>query len=401
MLHLNLDLTAQEPIPPAGVQAALALLQSGKLHRYGEASGVPAEAAQLEAEFAASLGLRYAIGLNSCGSTLFLALKALGVQPGDAVLSNCFTLAPVPGAVAHAGARLVLVDVTDDLTIDLDDLARKAATGAARVLLLSHMRGHICDMVKLMAICERHGIAVIEDCAHTMGAAWAGRATGTWGKIGCFSVQSYKHANGGEGGLLVTNDEDMAAQVILYSGSYMHWRAHAVRPADAVFERWKYTTPNFSLRMSNLVAAIVRPQLGASLLDRCRRWNQRHDWLAAGLAELPNVRLPVRAADEQYVQSSIQFLVQNFDATQMAAFIAAAAQRGLNIKWFGAPEPLGFTSAWHHWHYATEQQTLPNAARVLAGLCDIRIPLTLTEDDCRSIVAVIRAAFDEMCIIGS
>ena len=401
MLRLNLDLTAQEPIPPAGVQAALALLQSGKLHRYGEASGVPAEAAQLEAEFASSLGLRYAVGLNSCGSTMFLALKALGVKPSDAVLSNCFTLAPVPGAVAHAGARLVLVDVTDDLTIDLDDLARKAAMGDARVLLLSHMRGHICDMVKLMAICDRYGIAVIEDCAHTMGAAWAGRATGTWGKIGCFSVQSYKHANGGEGGLLVTNDDDIAAQVILYSGSYMHWRAHAVRPADDVFERWKYTTPNFSLRVSNLVAAIVRPQLGASLADRCRRWNLRHDWLAAGLAELLNVRLPVRAADEQYVQSSIQFLVQGFDTTQMTAFIAAAAQHGLNIKWFGAPEPLGFTSAWSHWRYATEPQTLPNAARVLAGLCDIRIPLTLTQDDCRSIVAVIRAALDEMCIIGS
>jgi dTDP-4-amino-4,6-dideoxygalactose transaminase len=387
-----IDLTAQEPIPEAGVHAALALLQSGKLHRYGEASGVPAEAAQLEAEFAASLGRRYCIGVNSCGSTMFLALKGLGVKPGDAVLSNCFTLAPVPGAVAHAGARLVLVDVTDDITIDLDDLERKAARGDARVLLLSHMRGHIADMPRLVAICQRHGVALIEDCAHTMGAGWAGQLTGTFGMAGCFSLQSYKHANGGEGGLLVTDDDDLAAQAILFSGSYMHWRAHTARPADAVFERWKYVTPNFSLRMSNLVAAIVRPQLGAALADRCRRWNERHDRLAAGLGQLHGVRLPRRPSQEQYVQSSIQFLLPGRDAAAMERFVAAAAARGVNIKWFGAPEPLGFTSAWTHWRYADMAQQLPQAARVLAGLCDLRIPLALTMADCDGIVAVLAQA---------
>lgn len=387
-----LDLTAQEPLPPAAVQAALALLQSGKLHRYGEASGVPAEAALLEAEFAAALKRRYCVGLNSCGSTMFVALKALGVQAGDVVLSNCFTLAPVPGAIAHAGAQLSLVDVTDDLTIDLADLERKAARGDARVLLLSHMRGHIADMAALTAICQRHGIAVVEDCAHTMGAAWAGRPTGTWGRVGCFSVQSYKHANGGEGGLLVTDDDDVAAQAILMSGSYMHWRGHAVRPADDVFERWKYTTPNFSLRLSNLVAAIVRPQLGEALADRCRRWNERHDWLATGLARLPGVRLPQRPPQEQYVQSSIQFLLTGFDAAQMAQFVQAAAALGLNVKWFGAPEPQGFTSAWTHWRFAATDQALPNAARVLAGLCDVRIPLTLSRADCEAIVAVVGQA---------
>ena len=389
-----IDLTAQEAIPPEGVQAALALLASGKLHRYGEASSVPAEAALLEAEFAQSLGRRYAVGMNSCGSTMFIALKTLGVKPGDTVLSNCFTLAPVPGAVAHAGARLTLVDVTDDLTIDLDDLDRKAAEGAARVLLLSHMRGHIADMPRLMAICDRHGVAVIEDCAHTMGAGWAGRATGTWGQVGCFSLQSYKHANGGEGGLLVTDDDDIAAQAILYSGSYMHWRAHAVRPGDEVFERWKYVTPNFSLRMSNLVAAIVRPQLGESLADRCRRWNERHDWLAAALAALPGVRLPRRAPEEQYVQSSIQFLLSGFSAERMAAFVAAAAERGVNLKWFGAPVPVGFTSAWSDWRYLPGEQDLPQAARVMAGLCDLRIPLTLSRADCTHIAEVIAAAID-------
>jgi dTDP-4-amino-4,6-dideoxygalactose transaminase len=387
-----IDLTAQEPIPDAGVRAALALLHSGKMHRYGEASGVPAEAALLEAEFAASLGRRYAVGMNSCGSTMFVALKCLDVGPGDAVLSNCFTLAPVPGAIAHAGATLRLVDVTDDLTVDLADLERKAAAGGAKVLLLSHMRGHIADMARVVEICARHRIALVEDCAHTMGAGWDGRPTGSFGAVGCFSLQSYKHANGGEGGLLVTDDDDIAARAILYSGSYMHWRGHQVRPSDAVFERWKFLTPNFSLRLSNLVAAIVRPQMGAALADRCARWNERYRWLAEGLARLPGAYLPKRPPQEQYVQSSIQFLLREHSAAQMQRFVTAAAEGGVNVKWFGADEPLGFTSNWTSWRYADVRQDLPNAARVLAGLCDVRIPLTLSRDDCAAIVRVLAGA---------
>ncbi|MBL8341245.1 MAG: aminotransferase class I/II-fold pyridoxal phosphate-dependent enzyme, partial [Rubrivivax sp.] len=348
---LTLDLTQQEPIPPAGVQAALALLSNGKLHRYGETGGPPSEASALEAEFAAELGARYCVAMNSCGSTMFVALKAAGVMPGDAVLSNCFTLAPVPGAIAHAGARPVLVDVTDDFTIDLDDLERKAAASGAKTLLLSHMRGHVCDMAALAAICQRHGVQFIEDCAHTMGAAWGGRATGTWGRAGCFSLQSYKHANSGEGGLLVTDDEDVAARAILYSGSYMLYRSHLARPADEVFERWKYLTPNFSLRMSNLAAALARPQLGAVLKDRCRRWNERYAWLAGALEDTPHLRLPHRPPQEQYVASSLQFSLVDLSRAQLARAIERCAARGVHIKWFGADEPVGFTSAWSHWRF--------------------------------------------------
>jgi dTDP-4-amino-4,6-dideoxygalactose transaminase len=377
---IDVDLTQQESIPDAGVQAALALMASGKLHRYGEVGGKPSEASALEAEFARELGARFCVAMNSCGSTMFVAL----------------TLAPVPGALAHAGARPVLVDVTDDFTIDLADLDRKAAASGAKTLLLSHMRGHICDMNALLAICRRHGIQLIEDCAHTMGAGWAGKATGTWGRAGCFSLQSYKHANSGEGGLLVTDDEDVAAQAILFSGSYMLYRSHVARPADEVFERWKYLTPNFSLRMSNLAAAVVRPQLGAVLADRCRRWNERYRWMCEALAGVPLLRLPHRPPEEQYVASSIQFSLVDCSRAQIARFIATCAERGVHIKWFGADEPVGFTSVWQHWRYFGEPQSLPNAERVLGGLCDMRLPLTLTRTDCATLAGVIRDAAARM-----
>ncbi len=390
--QLALDLTQQEPIPAAGIAAAMALMVSGKLHRYGETGGKPSEVSALEAEFARELGVKYCVAMNSCGSTMFVALKSAGVKPGDAVLSNCFTLAPVPGAIAHAGARPVLVEVTDDYTIDLDDLKRKAAQSGAKTLLLSHMRGHICDMPALMAICQHHGVQLIEDCAHTMGAAWAGRATGTWGRAGCFSLQSYKHANSGEGGLLATDDDDIAAQAILFSGSYMLYGTHQSRPADEVFERWKYLTPNFSMRMGNLAAALARPQLGALLADRGRRWNERYGWVAAALADAPHLRLPQRPAAEQYVASSIQFSLMDLAREQIKRFLRAAAERGVHVKWFGADEPVGFTSVWTHWRYFGTPQSLPNAQRVLGGLCDLRLPLTLTQVDCEAIAGAIRGA---------
>ena len=389
-LHLDLDLTEQEPIGDAGVRSALALMASGKLHRYGEVGGKPSEVSALESEFAAELGVRYCVAMNSCGSTMFVALKASGVQPGDKVLTNCFTLAPVVGAIAHAGARPVLVDIRDDYTIDVDDLGRKAAASGARTLLLSHMRGHIGDMDAIADTCRRQGLRLVEDCAHTMGAAWNGRPTGTWGLVGCFSLQSYKHANAGEGGLLATDDEDLAAQAILLSGSYMLYRSHVSRPGDEVFERWKYVTPNLSLRMGNLPAAIARPQLGAVLADRCRRWNERYRWLEAALEGVAHVWMPVRPPKEQFVASSLQFSLVDMTHAQRRRFIDAAAQRGLHVKWFGAEEPAGFTSVWTHWRFAGEPQTLPRAEKVLAGLCDLRLPLTLTQGDCLDIATVIR-----------
>ena len=141
------------------------------------------------------------------------ALRALQVGPGDPVLSNAFTLAPVPGAIASVGARPVFVEVTEDLTIDLAHLERQAVESGAKVLLLSHMRGHVCDMEALMALCDRLRITVIEDCAHTMGATWRGIPSGRHGRIGCYSMQTYKHINSGEGGFLITDDPEVAARL--------------------------------------------------------------------------------------------------------------------------------------------------------------------------------------------
>ena len=136
--------TQQEPIPDDGNEAALAVLRHGRLLRYNTAPGEVAETALLEEEFAALTGAKYALAVASGGYAMATALRAMGVGHGDPVLSNAFPLAPVPGAIAAVGATPVFVEVTEALTIDLDHLARCIAATGARVLLLSHMRGHVC-----------------------------------------------------------------------------------------------------------------------------------------------------------------------------------------------------------------------------------------------------------------
>jgi dTDP-4-amino-4,6-dideoxygalactose transaminase len=394
---LGVDLGMPPPIPESGRRRVMELLETGLLHRYAEARSVGEDVAALEEEFAQSLGRKYAIGLNSCGSTMFLSLLATGVKAGSRVLMNSFTLAPVPGAVAHAGGEHILVEITDDLVIDLDDLDRKARESGARHLLLSHMRGHIADMDAVVDICRRHDIVLIEDCAHSQGAKWAGRPTGTFGATGCFSFQSYKHVNTGEGGVLATDDDDIAARAILYSGSYMLYGQHRARPPKAAFERWKLCTPNYSLRMSNIVAALARSQLPL-VEERARKWNDSHDRIAAGVSSLPGVTLPKRPQAESYVQSSIQFTVSNLDDHSFTRFLDGCKSRGVFIKWFGAKEPAGFTSQSRSWAYIADPHTPSTTARILDRLCDMRIPLSLEPGDCMRVVSIIGSELERVTV---
>lgn len=379
--------TQQEPIPDEAIEAALAVLRHGRLHRYNLAKGELGETALLEQEFAAQTGARYCLAVASGGYALATALRAVGVKPGDAVLTNAFTLAPVPGAIASVGARPVFVGVTESLTIDLDDLAAKA--GVARVLMLSHMRGHLCDMDRLMQICDAAGITVIEDCAHTMGAAWNGVPSGRQGAVGCYSCQTYKHVNSGEGGLLVTDDEEIAARAVMMSGSYMLYERHLAAPGPEVFERIKYHTPNISGRMDNLRAAILRPQLRA-LATQVARWNERYQRIEAGLRGTPGLSVIERPDVETYVGSSIQFLLLDWVAEKVQEALRRCAARGVELKWFGTPEPVGFTSRYDSWRYA-DSAPMPASDRVLAGIIDMRVPLTFSLEDCDLIARIIRA----------
>jgi dTDP-4-amino-4,6-dideoxygalactose transaminase len=380
------DFTLQEPLCDEGIERAVDILKSGKLHRYNVAPGEKGEAALLEEDFAAYMGKKYCLSCASCGSAMYLALKSLGVKAGDKVLCNAYTLAPVPGAIENAGAEIELVEIIDDYTIDLDDLQRKA-TGA-KWFLLSHMRGHMTDMERLMKICRDNGLVLIEDCAHTMGASWDGKKSGTFGAVSCFSTQTYKHINSGEGGLMVTDDPQVIGRAIIHSGSYMLYERHTARPGLEVFEPLRTIVPNYSCRMDNLRAAILRPQL-QQLDQQCIRWNSRYKILEDGLRQIAGIHCPERDLREYYVGSSIQFSLPGRDPETIQAFLCNCMDRGVELKWFGNKEPVGFTSAYSSWNYFRELPTLPNTDRILSTMCDMRIPLTFDGEDCQLILDII------------
>ncbi len=205
-----------EPIPEAARAEIERLLASGDLFRYTASEAAPVTL--LEAEFAELLGSRYALAVSSCSAALFLSLKALDLPRGAKVLIPAFTFAAVPSAVIHADCVPVLVEVGANFRIDMADFAARL-TGDIAAVLISHMRGHTSDMDAIMTLCDARGIPVIEDAAHSLGTLWNGRMIGTIGKLGCFSFQSYKLVNAGEGGILVTDYPELAARALIMSGA--------------------------------------------------------------------------------------------------------------------------------------------------------------------------------------
>ena len=381
------NFTQQEPIPEAGIEAALKVMRHGRLHRYNTSGDEISETALLEEEFAQTTGAKYCLAVASGGYAIGAALRALQVAPGEAVLTNAFTLAPVPGAIASLGAKPVFVETNDSLTVDTDHLIDQAKSSKARVLILSHMRGHQPDMHRMTALADDLGLTIVEDCAHTMGGSWGGMPSGRHGRIACYSAQTYKHINSGEGGLLTTDDPVLAARAIILSGSYMLYDRHRAAPPAEVFEALRDVTPNISGRMDNLRAAILRPQL-ADLATQVARWAALHDTMEEGLGNLPELKLIDRDPGLVRVGSSFQFRLPAHSGEEISDMLARCAARGVELKWFGADRALGYTSRYRHWAYA-DVPDLPQTDRVLATLLDMRLPLTFSTDDCAKIARII------------
>ncbi|MGB0689869.1 MAG: DegT/DnrJ/EryC1/StrS family aminotransferase [Candidatus Puniceispirillum sp.] len=387
-VSFNKPFTQQEAIPEDGIARAVEIMRSGRLHRYNLVAGEDNEASLLEQEYATWQEVDYCIAVTSGGYAIQLAMRVCGVKPGDKVLANAYTLAPVPGAIHNVGGVPILVDIDDNYHIDMDDLDAKAASSGAKYLLLSHMRGHIADMDRVVEICESHGITLIEDCAHTMAAKWRGVRSGNFGKVAAFSTQTYKHMNSGEGGFLTTNDPEIAARAIVSSGSYMLYGRHGAVPAEEVFEKVKLISPNYSGRMDHMRAALLRAQL-PHIEEKAAQWNARYDLLHRRFSQMQGVSIPERKQVEAYVGSSIQFRADALTREQIPEFIAACNARGAELKWFGDDEPKAFTSRYDSWKYIDDIPHLPNTHKVLANTLDMRIPLTFDEDDCTIIADII------------
>ena len=375
-----------EPIPEAARAEIDRLLASGDLFRYtAETSPV----ALLEAEFAEHLGSRYALAVSSCSAALFLSLKALDLPPGARVLIPAFTFAAVPSAVVHADCVPVLVEVGEDYRIDLADF--EAKLDGASAILISHMRGHTSDMDAIMALATARGLPVVEDAAHSLGTTWGGRNIGTIGDVGCFSFQSYKLVNAGEGGILVTDDAEIIARAVIMSGAYEHnWKKHKV--VSNRMAEWQNRLPLYNMRMQNLSAAVIRPQI-PEIARRVRDGRANHDHVADRLNATGLLHVPQALPPEERAPDSIQFNLIGFTDGETRAFQAAAKARGVSVQVFGMSEDNA--RAFWNWRFLGEVADLPRTRAMLMRACDCRLPARLTRADLDFIADALASAAAE------
>ena len=371
-----------EPIPASAMAEIERLLSSGDLFRYTAPEGSPV--ALLEGEFAELMGARYALAVASCSAALFLSLKALDLPRGGKVLIPAFTFAAVPSAVVHAECEPVLVEVGENYRVDMDDFAAKLPGAGA--VLISHMRGHTSDMDAILALCDAAGVPVVEDAAHSLGTTWHGRKIGTIGKIGCFSFQSYKLVNAGEGGMLITDDPELAARCVIMSGAYEHnWKKHP--GLQNSYMLWQNKLPLYNMRMQNLSAAVIRPQL-PEVAGRVAKGRAGHDRVAERLNQSAYLAVPPPLAPEERAPDSIQFnLTGNWSDADARRFQAEAKRRGITVQIFGLSEDNA--RAFWNWQFLGEAPDLPKTRAMLMRAGDVRLPTRLTDDELDFIAAAI------------
>ena len=368
-----------EAIPEQALVEISRMLKSGDLFRYTSSEASPV--ALLEAEFAQMMGSKFALAVSSCSAALFLSLRALQLPRDAKVLIPAFTFAAVPSAVVHAECTPILVEVGDNYRVDMADFAAKL-DDSIKAVIISHMRGHTSDMDAIMALCDAKNIPVIEDAAHSLGTTWDGKNIGTMGVIGCFSFQSYKLINSGEGGILITDDADLIAQMIIMSGAYEHnWKKHPV--VHDRFEFWQNKLPLYNLRLQNLSAAVARAQI-PDVPNRVSSGLKNHDYVADQLNKTPYFTVPDALAPESRAPDSIQFNLDGFTDEETLAFADETKKRGMGVQIFGLSKDNA--RAFWNWKFIDETPVLPQTRAMLMRACDVRLPARLKQDELDFIV---------------
>lgn len=306
-----LDLGAQyEPIRDAVVDAVTRIVDTQQFI-------LGHEVAEFEAEVAAYLGARHAIGVSSGTDALLVAMMALGIQPGDDVIVPTYSFFATAGCVSRLGARPVFVDI-DPVSCNLDiDQVRQAITPRTRAVIPVHLYGQAADMDALLAVAGEAALPVIEDAAQAIGATYHGRAAGTLGRFGCFSFYPSKNLGAaGDAGLVTTNDDALAARVRML-------RVHGAQ------RTYHHEQIGGNFRMAAIQAAVLRVKLRhLDAWTEARRGNaDRYRALFPALAPGVPVTLPVELPGRRHIYN--QFVVRAARRDQLKAWLQ---ERGVGCE---------------------------------------------------------------------
>jgi len=365
-------------IGDAEIEEVIASLKSGWL-------GTGPKVARFEADFATYKEAAHAVAVSSCTAALHLSMLAAGLEPGDEVITTPLTFCATANAIIHAGATPVLADV-DPITQNIDPaMVESKITGRTRAILPVHFAGRPCDMDSLSKIAERHGLIMIEDCAHAVEAEYKGRKAGTFGDFGCFSFYVTKNVITGEGGMVLTRSEDAAARIkilALHGMTKDAWN----RFSDDGYRHYQVVELGFKYNMMDLQAAIGIHQLARVEANWARRreiWRRYMDAFGA----LP-VGLPAAPeADTRHAYHLFTILIEEERAgIGRDDFLDAmtAQNIGVGVHYLSIPE-----HPYYRQRFGWRAEDFPNAMGI--GRQTVSLPLSakLTDEDVEDVIETV------------
>lgn len=371
----------QPDIREPEIEEVVATLRSGWI-------GTGPRTKQFEAEFAEYVGAEHAIALNSCTAGLHLSLLALGIGPGDEVITSALTFTATVNVILHVGATPVLVDV-DPVSQNMDPgSVRCAITDRTRAIIPVHMAGWPCDMEALLEIAAEHGLKIVEDAAHATESTADGRKVGTIGDLTAFSFYVTKNVVTGEGGMVTTDDESLANDLrvrSLHGMSRDAWK----RYSSSGFQHYDVVVPGWKYNMTDMQAALGIHQLRrveANLVRRNEVWGAYLE----GLGGIPGIALP--KPYERGVHARHLFAISVDQAAAGISrddLIPALVERNIGTG-------VHFRPIHAHSYFARllghPWGSFPEAERIGEQTLSLPLSSRLTDDDVADVVAALRDA---------
>jgi perosamine synthetase len=341
---------------------------------------------QFEQEFAAMIGARHAIAVNSCTAALHLALDAIGLREGDEVIVPTMTFAATAEVVAYFKAKPVLVDcVEGTLNIDPDGI-EKAVTSRTKAIIPVHFGGYPCEMDRILEIARMNNLRVIEDAAHALPAMYRGKRIGTIADCTCFSFYATKNMTTGEGGMVTTDNDEWAARIramSLHGLSRDAWNRYTAKGSWA----YEILAPGYKYNLTDIAAALGLPQL-----QKCERfWKTRERYVSLyneAFRDLPEIIRPCAADD---VQHAWHLYVIQLDLARLRIgrneFIELLRERNIACSVHFIPLHL------HPYYRDTggyRPDDFPVASTVFLRVLSLPLYSKMTEGDVQRVITVIR-----------
>jgi dTDP-4-amino-4,6-dideoxygalactose transaminase len=348
--------------------------------------GTGPKVARFEQDFAAFKNIEHAAAVNSCSAALHLSCLALGIKPGDEIITTAMTYCATVNAIIHAGGKPVLCDIDPfTLNISVAEIEKKI-TPKTRAILVVHFAGLPCEMDAIMDIARRYKLYVIEDCAHAIESEYKGKPTGTIGDLGCFSFYSTKNITTGEGGMLISHDKDLIAKIKTLALHGMTQDAWS-RFSDEGYKHYYVVEAGFKYNMMDLQAAI-----GIHQLKRINQWWERRKQIMniyqEAFADLP-IGLP--APDEPGIHKSYHLYTLRINKEQCGidrdGFLMEMHRQniGCGVHYLAIPQHPYYKENYHF-----REEDFPNA--VSYGMETISIPISakLSPGDVQDVIDAVR-----------